>query len=61
MVNTRTRDVHWRLDPAVVRRLEELAYASGVSTSFAANYLLGNAVRSEAPEDQKVIPVENKD
>jgi hypothetical protein len=59
MANTRTRDVHWRLDPKVVQRLQELAYDNGVSVSFAANYYLDNATWPDAPEDTKVIRVEN--
>jgi hypothetical protein len=61
MATTRTRDVHWRLDPQVVRRLEEIAYANGVSVSHAANYLLGHVTRPGADEQEKakVIPVEN--
>lgn len=49
----RTRPVHWRLAPSVVRALEETAYANGVSVAYLANYYLANCVRDKVGEPKK--------
>jgi hypothetical protein len=58
MANPRTRDVHWRLDPEVVKALEEVASQNGTSVSYAANYLLANSVRPDLPAAERPVPSE---
>jgi len=52
-MGTRTRDIHWRLDPAVVRRLEEIAFSQGVSVSSLANTILDKALNTPAASDER--------
>lgn len=50
----RTRQVHWRISPAVYEVLEQMACDTGTSVSQLANYELANALRERLDALAKV-------
>lgn len=50
---TRTRDVHWRLDPKVVQALQERAFQANVSVALLVNSVLDRVLEDWGKENNE--------